>query len=140
MLHESHLGDMQGPVLALAQLCEAFPAHPEWIRWYTGVVLYSEYLRAIARYTEPYGMLPESLYRDDDPGRSHCVWHRYAQPLHPLRRGAFQQPSRKVEAGEGGSHTVRWTGVVESARAPWIVVVIPDGDVTHRKEIKSLPR
>jgi hypothetical protein len=52
----------------------------------------------------------------------------------------FEQPSRKVDVGEGGSCTVKWTGVVESARAPWVIAVIPDGDVTHRKEITSLPR
>lgn len=389
MLHESHLGDMQGPVLALTQLCEAFPAHPEWMRWYTGVVLYSEYLKAIARYTEPYGMLPESLYKGDeylrlpekpkdvlgyrmptqqdfreqvlngikvgsryylrlfpvwferrgnhgillpkakalavaahlrsdlacaqlaerqlewavgrnpfsqstmtgegydfvphysamsgnivgslpvgietyrnhdipywpvhnhmnpketwvrpvaqwissvrdlggaalvvgrtDPGADGPVRFReeltgdvsevtphisgsfripLPQGIYTVSRGGlhtritllpaavydldfrsraffdftlshstagdnriqveatvhgtgmhslsirsdgvrFEQPSRKVEVGEGGSHTVRWTGVVESARAPWVVVVIPDGDVTHRKEITSLLR
>jgi len=66
VLHEDHLGEMHGPVVALARLCEGLPGHPDWIRWYSAVALYAEYLKTVARYTEPYGMLPASLYRDDE--------------------------------------------------------------------------
>ncbi len=66
MLHEAHLGGMHGPLLVLVRLCEALPNHPDWIRWYSGVVLYSEFLKATAAYTEPYRMVPESLYREDE--------------------------------------------------------------------------
>ena len=66
ILHYCHRGREQGPVMALARLCRAFPDHPDWMKWYSAVVLYSEYLKTIAKYTEPYGVLPASIYRDDD--------------------------------------------------------------------------
>ncbi len=66
ILHKHHLSQMQAPILGLVGLCEMLPDHPDWIRWYSGVVLYSEYQKTVAAYTQPYGMLPESLYRDDE--------------------------------------------------------------------------
>lgn len=66
ILHYCHRGREQGPVLALTGLCDAFPDHPDWMKWYSAVVLYSQYLKTIAKYTEPYGVLPASVYRDDD--------------------------------------------------------------------------
>lgn len=66
LLHYVHQGHEQGPDLALRALCEALPNHPEWMKWYSAVVLHSEYLKAIAKYTEPYGVMPASIYRDDE--------------------------------------------------------------------------
>src|ERR1039458_9529366 len=57
ILHYVHRGREQGPDLALRELCEAFPNHPDWMKWYSAVVLHSEYLKAMAKYTEPYGVL-----------------------------------------------------------------------------------
>jgi hypothetical protein len=62
ILHYSHRGHEQAPVVALAELCAAFPNHPQWMDWYSAVVLHSEYLKQIARFTEPYEMLPASIY------------------------------------------------------------------------------
>ncbi|MCL4179554.1 MAG: glycoside hydrolase family 9 protein [Verrucomicrobia bacterium] len=62
LLHYSHRGHEQAPVVVLAALCELFPEHPDWMGWYAAVVRHSEYLRAIAGVTEPYGMLPASVY------------------------------------------------------------------------------
>ena len=66
ILHKHHLSFMQAPVLGLSRLCEVLPDHPDWMRWYTSVVLYSEYQKYVARFTAPYKMLPESIYRDDE--------------------------------------------------------------------------
>jgi hypothetical protein len=66
LLHYCHRGREQGPILALTRLCDAFPNHPDWMQWYSSVVLYSGYLKAVAKYTEPYGVLPSSIYRDDE--------------------------------------------------------------------------
>lgn len=85
-LHESHLGDMHGPALALVRLCEIFPDHPQWIRWYSAVVLYSEYLKETAQYTQPYRMLPESLYREDEHLRL---------PEEPQNALGYRLPTRK---------------------------------------------
>jgi hypothetical protein len=63
------------PVAALVRLCEAFPNHPDWMKWYSSVVLYSDYYqKPMAAFTQPYGMLANSVYGDDEyknvrPGR-----------------------------------------------------------------------
>jgi hypothetical protein len=66
ILHYCHNGREQEPIAALTQLCEAFPDHPDWMKWYSAVVLHSQYLKTIAKYTEPYGVLPSSIYTDQD--------------------------------------------------------------------------
>ena len=66
ILHYCHRGHEQEPIVALTQLCEAFPDHPDWMKWYSAVTLYSEYLKTIAKYTEPYGVLPSSIYTDSE--------------------------------------------------------------------------
>ncbi len=66
ILHYCHRGREQAPVVALTQLCEAFPDNPDWMKWYSSVVLHSQYLKNNARYTEPYGVLPASVYTDSE--------------------------------------------------------------------------
>src|SRR5437879_1266672 len=36
------------------------------MKWYSAVALHSEYLKAMAKYTEPYGVMPASIYKDDE--------------------------------------------------------------------------
>ncbi len=62
ILHYFHRSHEQAPVVALVTLCEAFPNHPDWMNWYSTVVLYSEYMKQVATYTEPFSMLPASIY------------------------------------------------------------------------------
>ena len=66
ILHYCHRGHEQEPIIALTRLCEAFPDHPDWMKWYSAVTLHSEYLKTIAKYTEPYGVLPASIYTDKE--------------------------------------------------------------------------
>jgi hypothetical protein len=66
ILHYVHRGHEQAPILALTQLCTLFPDHPDWMTWYSSVVLHSEYLKKIAKYTEPYGVMPASIYSDQE--------------------------------------------------------------------------
>jgi hypothetical protein len=66
VLHYCHKGQEHAPIVALTRLCEALPDHPDWMKWYSAVVLHSQYLKTIAGYTEPYGVMPASIYRDDE--------------------------------------------------------------------------
>ncbi|MGE5568602.1 MAG: glycoside hydrolase family 9 protein [Rhodospirillales bacterium] len=66
ILRYSHLSHEAAPVVALIRLCEAFPKHPDWIRWYSAVTLYSDYQKAMAVFTQPWGMLANSLHKDDE--------------------------------------------------------------------------
>jgi len=66
ILHYCHRGREQGPTVALSRLCDAFPNHPDWMKWYSAVALYSEYLKTVAKYTEPYGVMPASIYQAEE--------------------------------------------------------------------------
>ena len=66
ILHYCHRGREQAPIEALTALCGALPDHPDWMKWYSAVALHAEYEKRIAKYTEPYGVMPASIYRDDD--------------------------------------------------------------------------
>lgn len=93
LLHYDHLGRDQAPIVALSELCKAFPEDGNWMKWYTSVALYSEYLKTIAQYTAPYNFLPSGIYRDDE----------YLQI--PLRqRESFQkQIANGIKIGSGHS-------------------------------------
>ena len=41
ILHYCHRGREQAPILALTRLCDAFPNHPDWMKWYSAVALYA---------------------------------------------------------------------------------------------------
>ncbi len=66
IFHQFHRANDQAPVTALVKLCELFPEHEEWIEWYAGAVLYSEYLKRAALSTEPYAVLPAYVYKDTE--------------------------------------------------------------------------
>jgi hypothetical protein len=66
ILHYCHRGREQAPILALTRLCDAFPNDPHWMSWYSAVALYSQYLKDKAKYTQPYGVMPASIYQADE--------------------------------------------------------------------------
>ncbi len=66
LFHQFHRGNDQAPIVALTKLVEAFPNHPDWMKWYAAVTLYSEYQKAGARATAPYGVLPSYVYHEDE--------------------------------------------------------------------------
>lgn len=70
ILHYSHRGHEQAPIVGLARLCKLFPNHEDWMKWYAAIALYSEYYKKIAKYTAPYYMLPASIYRVDESKRA----------------------------------------------------------------------
>ena len=43
----AHVG--RPAIVALAGLCAACPEHPDWMKWYSAVALYSQYLKAAAK-------------------------------------------------------------------------------------------
>ncbi len=66
VLNYAHRGHDQAPVVALTALCDTLPDHPDWIQWYSAVVLHSEFLRATARLDAPYGTLAAGIYHVRD--------------------------------------------------------------------------
>ncbi|MBI4891049.1 MAG: glycoside hydrolase family 9 protein [Acidobacteria bacterium] len=67
ILRYSHASTEAAPLVALTRLCELFPNHADWIRWYAAVTLYAEYFqKPMAQFTQPYGMLANSIFHDEE--------------------------------------------------------------------------
>jgi Glycosyl hydrolase family 9/Cellulase N-terminal ig-like domain len=67
LFHRFHIGEEEQPIVALAHLCEAFPDNPNWIRWYSALVLHSEYYQQPAAALDaPYNVLPSGIYRESE--------------------------------------------------------------------------
>jgi hypothetical protein len=67
LFHRFHIGQEQEPIVALIRLCEAFPDNAKWMKWYSAVVLHSQYyLKAAAVVDEPYAVLPAAVYRESE--------------------------------------------------------------------------
>jgi hypothetical protein len=66
IFHQFHRGNDQAPIVALTQMVESFPDHPDWIKWYATIALYAEYQKATAATTSPYNVLPSYVYRPTD--------------------------------------------------------------------------
>jgi hypothetical protein len=67
LFHRFHMGEEEEPIVALVRLCEALPDHDQWMKWYSAVVLHSQYyLKSAAVVDEPYAVLPAAVYRESE--------------------------------------------------------------------------
>ena len=66
LFHQFHRANDQSPIVALTQLVEALPDHPDWMTWYATVARYAEYKKESARATAPWEMLPAYVYRESE--------------------------------------------------------------------------
>ncbi len=67
LFHRFHMGEEEQPIVALAQLCEALPDHPNWMKWYSAIVLHTKYYQEVgARVDAPYNVLPAGIYRTSE--------------------------------------------------------------------------
>jgi hypothetical protein len=53
---------------------------------------------------------------------------------------AVTQPGKSITLRSGRGGTVTWKAKPVVVNAPWVVVVVPDGDITQRREIVSASR
>ena len=97
LFHQFHRGNDQAGVVALTQLIEALPDHPDWMQWYATVARYAEYQKKSATTTAPYGVLPAYVYRIGD---AHEVPDSGA--LHRATRESWRaQVQQGMPMGEG---------------------------------------
>src|SRR5260370_12651751 len=62
LFHRFHIGQEEQPVIALTHLCETFPNHLNWMKWYAAIVLHSKYYQQVApNFAQPYHVLPPAL-------------------------------------------------------------------------------
>jgi hypothetical protein len=63
VFHRFHMGEEEQPIVALAHLCEALPDNPNWIKWYSAIVLHTKYYQEMgAQLDAPYNVLPAGVY------------------------------------------------------------------------------
>lgn len=66
IVHFIHQSREQVFMHACTLLCDALPDHPDRERWENAIRLYAGYLKRMAIYTEPYGMIPSGIYALDE--------------------------------------------------------------------------
>jgi hypothetical protein len=67
LFHRFHIGQEEEPIVALTHLCETFPNHPDWMKWYSAIVLHSKYYQQVAAKVDaPYGVLPAAVYKTSE--------------------------------------------------------------------------
>lgn len=67
LIHNNHGAFDEAPMLALKELCMAFPDHENWIDWYSSAVIYSEYfIKRGSLVSAPYYLVPNSVFRKSD--------------------------------------------------------------------------
>jgi hypothetical protein len=67
LFHRFHIGQEEQPVIALTHLCETFPDHANWMKWYAAIVLHSKYYQQVAvKVDQPYDVLPAAVYKESE--------------------------------------------------------------------------
>jgi len=62
ILHFPHLSQDQRHICALNQLYSMASDHPLATQWHQAIELYAEYIHAVSKFSQPYGMLPAGIY------------------------------------------------------------------------------
>jgi len=101
LFHRFHIGQEQEPIIALIRLCEAFPDHEKWMKWYSAVVLHSQYyLKPAAAVDEPYAVLPAAVYRESEARL--IPESKNWTPLRAADRDAYVEEVRRgIPLGDG---------------------------------------
>ena len=66
LVHFIHQSREQVFMQAFTLLCEALPQHPDRPKWEKAIRLYAGYLKHMAPYTSPYGLIPSGVYTLDE--------------------------------------------------------------------------
>ena len=101
VVHFIHHSREQIYMQALTALCRTQPTHPNYSLWHDAVINYSRYLKAIMKYTAPYGMLPSGVYHKDEPYDKEAFYslHIFA-PADAKERFDLQR-SQGIDVGDG---------------------------------------
>jgi hypothetical protein len=90
IVHEYHNSFGECGLFAFKALCEAFPDHQDWIEWYAGLLINSEfYCRQGVAASSPYDVIPCSVWRRSDidaplPVDQHSFGDK-PNPVHPTK-------------------------------------------------------
>ncbi|MDR2926689.1 MAG: glycoside hydrolase family 9 protein [Cytophagaceae bacterium] len=77
IVHYNHQSREQVYMQAMALLCETQPQHPDRSRWEASIRLYGNYIKSIAQYTQPYGMISSGVYHINEPDDRESFQHSH---------------------------------------------------------------
>jgi hypothetical protein len=67
VIHNYHAAFEEAPLIALSMLCRSFPENENWIKWYSAIVLHSEFfMKRGSRIAAPYDLLPNSVWKQSE--------------------------------------------------------------------------
>lgn len=67
LVHNNHGSYTEAPMVAMHELCDAFPDAPDWMEWYASAALFSQYyLKEGSKIAAPYDVLPNGVFRKAD--------------------------------------------------------------------------
>jgi hypothetical protein len=102
VLRYNPISQEHAPAMALEKLCNTFPNDPKWIEWYTALVLNAEYIKAASRYTQPYGMIPASIYNVDEVHKRSLYGLQQSSLMSGNQYGTYKdQVKNGMELGKG---------------------------------------
>ncbi|MES2223261.1 MAG: glycoside hydrolase family 9 protein [Acidobacteriota bacterium] len=105
LFHRFHMGEEEQPIVALAHLCDALPQNPNWMQWYSAIVLHSQYYQqAVAAVDAPYNMLPAAVYRES--GVNQLPQSKTWTPLRTADRTTYVEEVRRG-VPLGGEYYIR---------------------------------
>jgi hypothetical protein len=105
LFHRFHIGQEEQPIITLVHLCETFPNHPDWMKWYSAIVLHSKYYQQVAaKIDEPYSVLPAAVYKTSEAQL--IPQDKNWTPLRAADREAYVQEVRRGFA-LGGEYYLR---------------------------------
>lgn len=105
-------------IIAMAALCEAFPTHANYMKWYSGVAMYSDMYKKITNNTAPYNMLPGGVYLKNETdtdfagmpaqlAKGQSIGDNHVVMALPANDGHFGQLHLQLSQGKGvavGAH------------------------------------
>ncbi|MDR1782655.1 MAG: glycoside hydrolase family 9 protein [Dysgonamonadaceae bacterium] len=97
IVHYVHQSREQVYMQALTLLCETQPKHPDYAVWKQSIELYASFLKKIAPYTAPYGMLPSGVYNINESSDTESFTHLHLFPPDDAEERYFAQVKNGVK-------------------------------------------
>ena len=101
VVHFIHQSREQVYMQAFEALCRTQPTHSDKPQWYDAICDYGRYLKAIMKYTAPYGMLPSGIYHEDEPSDTDAFFALHLFPPSDAKERFATQRKHGVDVGDG---------------------------------------
>lgn len=101
VVHFIHQSREQIYMQALSALCMTQPSHRDYSKWHNAIYRYGEYLKAIMKYTAPYGMLPSGIYRNDEQQDTAAFFALHLFPPTDAAKRFEAQKNQGLDMGNG---------------------------------------